>query len=877
MRRLLVVLLLFFFVSGMGEGVSLVAAQSRPIEPKDMATDMLQALADNRMDEAESLAVKLKYKYPQSKVGNEALYVLGVVALRKRHFAEAQTLLAEYVGKGGVTTYGVRANRLLGLLDKDDNDGVPLALFLESERSLTRSQPLKALRLLKQSLAQYPDAAIAADTLNSLAYVYLVSLKDYEEAAKAYASLAQKHPDDSYTDNAVYGLGRCMELLGRTREAREYYLRLKKSHAILGTEISGYSIPALNEYARVWHRRAVLGLERLDRATSEPSSGREANFFMTGFGDRLVVENPPGSDIYRRLWRVLERDGMPVRCIEFTVNRTVGITWENRQELLSAASLGYVPVVIFQYFDEDLSPDFVKRNTQNYYTFIREKLAPLLEGIHEPYILLEAEFNRGGVGTWAGWNSVAIEAIRIIRETLPTAQVGLTVGDWGFKGRDALQKSMGEVAPHCDFLGYQFMISSIEDTWVQDPSGQLLDRVLDFAEYLSTTFQRPLLIGYMGVSSLDGWESVQAECLAALFRHRHDLMHMGVFGMVYFSYMDAPDKAGWFGPAERMFGLVDASGDRKPAWTVFRDAARELMQEETRAEEAASFVCLVSSPEMVSTIEVAYTFSRPRFWRVVFRGQTSGAMKTFQGTSRAVRVVWEGDADTENFLAERCHVDLFVLSGVGESPESRRIAGCEVESSGIVSWSRKVVFAEGRSSELLQDSPFVKRVANSYSGLRSLVFEWEASTKESTIAVSLKKAVPMLAGESFVLHFREEGVQNDLCWITLVTDQGNIPFPLTSYLFRDAGKGWKTFRVHQETLARGIAWKYKTRPAQIHVQGIEFVNMAEGRLLVDSLAFETRRAVEQLEVIPYISSPFVPLDNDAGETVSEDFKLYRRR
>ena len=839
-----------------GGDISSAYAQVRPIQPKDMATNMLQFLTDDQIQDAAAIASELVYRYPQSREGSEALYVLGVVASRKGQFGEARRFLGEYVERGGLTTYHVRAKRLLRLLVKDDYGGRPLTLYLESERCLEESRSLKSLRLLKQCLAEYPNAGIAADALNSLAYVYLVSLKDYGEAAKAYEKLRETHPDDSYTDNAIYGLGRSMELLGRKQAAREYYLSLKKRHAALGTEIGGYSIPALNEYSRVWHRRASLGLNRLEAVSVKPGKGEGADFFLTGFGDRLVAESPAGSSKFHRLWKLLEQDKVPVRFIEFTLNSKVRVTWDNRQEILSAASLGYAPVVIFQYFDEDLSPDFVRQNAEKYYSFIRERLAPLLRGIHEPYILLEAEFNRGGVENWAGWNAVAIKAIRIIRDELPSAKIGLTVGDWNFTGRERLKESMGEVAPHCDFLGYQFMISSIEEAWVQDPSGQLLDRVLDFADYLSKTFNRPLLIGYLGISSLDGWAQVQAECLKSFFRHRYDLMHMGVFGMVYFSYVDDPNKSGWFGPAERLFGIVDSEGVRKPAWSVYSTNAQILMNEEAElAGERPSLACpSQASPSRETPLELTYEFRRPRFWRLMIRGQESGALRTYQGFSRTVRVQWEGDADKGRFTAEACHVDLSVITGRSDG-SALRLARCELSVTGLASAHRKVLFSEGRASEFLASSSFIQRASKVYSGLRTIQLDWSDSMGGMAFSMSLNKPLFIQVGDALVLRFKGDLVESAHCWVSVLTDQGDVPFSITPYLYRDAGKGWKTIRISREEIEQGLLWKYGKRFEQIHISGLQFTNLSSGRLLVDDVFLETTHTVEPEKVIPYISLP----------------------
>jgi len=44
-----------------------------------------------------------------------------------------------------------------------------------------------------------------------------------------------------------------------------------------------------------------------------------------------------------------------------------------------------------------------------------------------------------------------------------------------------------------------------------------------------------------------------------------------VFGLVYFQLRDDPNHSGFFGVAERSFGLLRADGSAKPALEAFRE------------------------------------------------------------------------------------------------------------------------------------------------------------------------------------------------------------------------------------------------------------------------------------------------------------------
>ena len=77
----------------------------------------------------------------------------------------------------------------------------------------------------------------------------------------------------------------------------------------------------------------------------------------------------------------------------------------------------------------------------------------------------------------------------------------------------------------------------------------------------------------MAVSSYQGWTERQAAALRDLADNRGELLRHGVFGVVYFQLRDDPEHGGYFGPAEKHFGLLSAAGEAKPAAAAFRRVA----------------------------------------------------------------------------------------------------------------------------------------------------------------------------------------------------------------------------------------------------------------------------------------------------------------
>jgi Flp pilus assembly protein TadD len=99
---------------------------------------------------------------------------------------------------------------------------------------------LAAFALAGCAPARKPETAAANPQMRSQALIdsgnVAFKAKDFEGAAKRYASAAAVQPDDPA---AYYGLGMALSRLGRDEEAREAYA---KARALMGR--SGDSIPA---------------------------------------------------------------------------------------------------------------------------------------------------------------------------------------------------------------------------------------------------------------------------------------------------------------------------------------------------------------------------------------------------------------------------------------------------------------------------------------------------------------------------------------------------------------------------------------------------------------------------------------------------------
>jgi hypothetical protein len=161
-------------------------------------------------------------------------------------------------------------------------------------------------------------------------------------------------------------------------------------------------------------------------------------------------------------------------------------------------------------------------------------------------------------------------AMRRIRAIAPRAALGICAGDF-YPDRDL--DRLAPLAAEIDFSAFQEMRAASDPDRSQPDYLQLGARATRYAHYLRDTFGKPVLLAYVAVSSYGGWEAEQAFAVRDLARHRGELRRAGVFGVVYFQLQDDPEHEGYFGPAERNFGLIDARGRVKPALWAFLELA----------------------------------------------------------------------------------------------------------------------------------------------------------------------------------------------------------------------------------------------------------------------------------------------------------------
>jgi hypothetical protein len=305
----------------------------------------------------------------------------------------------------------------------------------------------------------------------------------------------------------------------------------------------------------------------------------QPGYLRLGIGDRFSWSR--GGEEVSWYQKALE-DGFEIELVEVWLEEGWDEGWLTQDDLNEALDRGVVPVIMHYYFAENISKEYVQGHLSEWYDDL-ERLASVIDIDREVWVVLEPEFNdEPSSGTpiteWEGWNDAVIGAVERIREIAPEAKISICAGD--FSQQD-LELCLSRAAQELDFLSFQEMRASTY--WEPSSSGRLhvADSAMRFSRYLRTTFNKPILFAYLAVSTYAdgdslGWENEQALVINQVFDRSDELLANGVFGLVYFEYYDDPLHSGFFGEAEKYFGLMTDTGQPKQGWHVFREKSREI-------------------------------------------------------------------------------------------------------------------------------------------------------------------------------------------------------------------------------------------------------------------------------------------------------------
>ena len=189
-------------------------------------------------------------------------------------------------------------------------------------------------------------------------------------------------------------------------------------------------------------------------------------------------------------------------------------SWIDRKELGLLKQQKITPVFIHYYYGDIISKERVIASQDDWLDSIR-RMAKLVKSDTSVLIVLEPEFNHGApdgetpVLSWEGFSDHIEKGLNIIRQEAPNALVAICPGD--FSPERNLEKSLGKVAPKLDFIAFQEMRATTDPDKSFFGYKDVGNSAVSYSKYLQKTFNKPILLAYIALSSYGGWEKNQAK------------------------------------------------------------------------------------------------------------------------------------------------------------------------------------------------------------------------------------------------------------------------------------------------------------------------------------------------------------------------------
>jgi len=313
---------------------------------------------------------------------------------------------------------------------------------------------------------------------------------------------------------------------------------------------------------------ALVGFASCLVAAQRPGTPEGIRF---GIGDRLTL--PRADQQWQPLARRARQLRVPLDYLQIWLPRGWQEAWLPVPELRALQEHGTLPVFVHYFFGDAISGERIQAQRAAWHASL-ERLARAAAPLGPVLIVVEPEFNTdpppGETATleWAGAVAAFRAALRRVRSLAPEARLGICAGDFY---PDLNLDGLAPLAGDLDFVAFQEMRARSDPEARRPGYLRVGAQATRYARYLRETFDRPVLLAYVAVSSHGGWEAEQAFAIRDLARHRGALQRAGVFGVIYFQLQDDPTHTGYFGAAERHFGLTDAAGRPKPALRAFRE------------------------------------------------------------------------------------------------------------------------------------------------------------------------------------------------------------------------------------------------------------------------------------------------------------------
>lgn len=275
---------------------------------------------------------------------------------------------------------------------------------------------------------------------------------------------------------------------------------------------------------------------------------------------------------------VLQKKSKSVSSVSIWITAQWQEDWysvkETQEEIIDK---GYIPMFIFYYFADEITPAFVKEHEKEYFDTLHRFTEYLKKLDGQKIVVLNPEYNMFGVEKLDAMNDIFLKSFKVLREDSQVI-VGPCVGDFGNyekvnepKEWVLFDASLNRAAKKADFIAFQEMRAltrNSESDMLRTPK-----RAYNISKYLYKKYKKPTLLAYSAISSYgkDG-EQIQAEVYRGFLDYlpkMHEESKLLAFGT--FHYFDYPGHVGYFKEAEEFFGLLRKDGTPKPSLEYFNN------------------------------------------------------------------------------------------------------------------------------------------------------------------------------------------------------------------------------------------------------------------------------------------------------------------
>lgn len=272
---------------------------------------------------------------------------------------------------------------------------------------------------------------------------------------------------------------------------------------------------------------------------------------------------------------VKEANLSSVNTISLWIPRGWKKEWYPAQEVnRHIVQQGFIPMFVLYWFADDISISYIRSHRDEYIAYLKTFRDYLDEVEGDKIILLNPEYNEHGVGEWDGYNDLLLESKKILDHG--DIKIGPCVGDFGIydksfdkenwkKFHPSLRRSIGEF----DFIAFQEMRGLTRNKPIDYE--MIAKRIESFSTYLHATYNKPVLLGYIALSSWGNeGEKLQSNAIDAIVRRQDNLRKSGLMGLNLFHLVDFPHHVGYFNEAEHHFGIMRSNLQNKPAFESFK-------------------------------------------------------------------------------------------------------------------------------------------------------------------------------------------------------------------------------------------------------------------------------------------------------------------